>query len=179
MKSLVAALATLGLLAPAAAHAGTYVSGGIGTGASTDGTLGDFSSDGQHSGRLELGQSFGIISIAGGLNYYGLHTQADWNAISTVAALKLDLPILPLFDGYVRLGLEHTWISAPSGAGTAKDLDGNGWTGGLGVEYKLDAVLPKASVWLDYTRHADTFQRGNTTAEGTANMWTIGVSVGI
>jgi hypothetical protein len=177
MKPL-ALVATLGLLAPAVAHAGTYVSGGIGTSASTDGTIGDFGSDGQHSGRLEIGHSFGIISIAGGLNYYGLHTQADWNALSTVAVVKLDLPIVPLVNGYVRVGLEHTWITAPAG-GTAKDLDGNGWTGGLGVEYKLDAVLANASVWLDYTRHADTFQRGNTTGDGTANMWTLGVSFGI
>jgi hypothetical protein len=178
MKSLVAAIASLGLLAPAAAHAGTFVSAGIGTGASTDGTIADFGSDGQHSGRLEIGRSFGIISLAGGLNYYGLHTQSDWNAISTVAAVKLDLPIVPLVNGYVRLGLEHTWISAPPG-GTAKSLDGNGWTGGLGVEYKLDAVLAGASVWLDYTRHADTFRRGNTVGDGTANMWTIGASFGI
>jgi hypothetical protein len=178
MKSLVASVIAVGLLAPAA-HAGMFVGVGVGTGAATGGVISDFGSDGQHSGRLELGERFGFVSVMGGLNYYGVTTQASWDAVSTVAAVKLDLPIIPVVNGYVRVGLEHTWIQPPPDSGTAQTLSGNGWTGGLGVEYKLDAFIANASVWLDYTRHADTFQRGNTTAEGTANMWTIGASFGL
>ncbi|HTJ40751.1 MAG TPA: outer membrane beta-barrel protein [Kofleriaceae bacterium] len=174
MAASLVALALLGT----AAHAGTsglYVSGGIGTSASTGGAISDFGSDGQMSGRLEMGKTFGIVSFAGGLNYYGVTYGGDWSAVSTVAVAKLDLPIVPLVNGYVRLGLEHTWLSPPSGS-SVKGLDGNGWTGGLGVEYKLDTYLAGASVWLDYTRHADTFKRGNTTATGDANMLTLGAS---
>ena len=178
MRSLVASVVALAALAPAAAEAGTYVGVGVGTAAHTDGAISDFGSDGQHSGRIMLGDRFGVVSIEGGLNYFGLMTQTAWNAVSTVAAVKLDLPFTPIVNGYVRVGLEHTWISAPDDPNAAA-MDGNGWTGALGVEYRTDVLLAHTSIWLDYGRHADTFKRGNTTSEGTANMWTIGVSVGI
>jgi Outer membrane protein beta-barrel domain len=184
MKSLLAPAVVLvtgvAALAPAA-HAGTYVGAGIGTSASVDGAISDYGTDGKHSGRLYIGQRFGVVSVEGGFNDYGLTTSrgtVSWNAFAIGAAAKLDLPVTPLIHGYVRLGLEHTWIS--SDAAGAKALDGNGWTGALGGEYRLDAILPNASVWLDYSRHTVNVTRGNTVdAQGTANMWTLGVTIGI
>jgi hypothetical protein len=180
MKSVLASVVLVAALAPAAS-AGTYVGLGIGTSASTDGALADFGSDGQHSGRLVLGQRFGVVSIEGGFNDYGLTTSrgtVEWDALSLGAAAKLDLPFTPVVSGYVRLGLEHTWIRTDAAGATG--YDGNGWTGALGAEYRLDALISNASVWLDYSRHSTNLTRGNTAdAQATANMWTLGFSIGI
>ena len=176
MKSLVASAIAVAVLAPAV-HAGTYVAAGIGTGAATDGSLSGFTSDGQHSGRVMIGQRFPYLSLEGGLNYYGLATKGTWDAYSTVADLKLDLPLIPLLTVYLKGGVEHTWITPPANA-TVGTISGNGWTGAVGFEYRLDALVANTSVWLDYSRHADSLDN-NTKVIGTANMVTIGVSVGI
>jgi hypothetical protein len=175
MKSLPAIVIALALAAPAA-HAGTYVSAGVGNGAWTDGSLNYFSTDGQHSGRAMIGQRFPFVSIEGGLNYFGLSAKGPWSAYSTVADVKLDLPLIPLLSVYLKGGLEHTWILPGQGQGNT--ISGNGWLGAIGAEYKLDAIAANSSVWIDYSRHDDSLDF-NQHVVGTANMVTIGFSVGI
>jgi len=180
MKSLVPALAVLGLAVSVPAHAGTYLGAGIGTQASVEGSLGNLSTEGQHSGRVVIGQRFGIFSIEGGVNDYGLTSSAgtvQWHAIAAGAAGKLDLPFTALFNGYVRLGLEHTWVT--STRDTIPTLEGNGWTGSLGLEYRLDALLGSASIWADYGRHTVNLNQARIVGETTANMFTVGLTVGL
>src|SRR5262245_47518538 len=137
MKSLVASAFVLAALA-SAAHAGSYLGLGIGGQASTDGGLVNYDTTGKHSARLVAGYRFGQVSLEAGLGDYGLtRVQSDWNAWSLGAAAKLHLPLFAGFEAYVRAGLERTYLTQAGGDGT-HDLTGDGWTGGLGVEYGID-----------------------------------------
>jgi Outer membrane protein beta-barrel domain len=167
----------LGLAVPTAAHAGTYVGVGVGTAASTDGGFTRFGTDGQHSGRIVLGQRFGKISIEAAVNDIGLaYRGVDSHATSLGAVGGLHLPLVSHLEGYVRFGLERTWLRGDS---TVPAAQGDGWTGGLGLEYRIDAVLANGSIWADYTRHATKLTANSFEADGTANAWTVGLSVGI
>jgi opacity protein-like surface antigen len=171
MRSLLASVFALAALAPAA-HAGTYVGLGIGTGAHTDGGLGVFDSTNNHSGRAVLGDSLGIVSIEGGVGYFGLVNNGHtYDAVSLGVAAKLSVPVTPLLHPYVRVGLEHTNLSAENGVNFS--TSGDGWTGGLGLEYKLAAL----SIWADYSKHTVNLDNGK--FDGAASMLTIGLSFGI
>ena len=171
MKSLVASIFALAALSTAA-NAGTYVGLGIGTGAHTDGDLGQFDSSGSHSGRAVIGDSFGIVSVEGGLGYFGLmHAGNTYDAVSLGVAAKLSVPVTPVFTPYVRVGLEHTNVSGENGASFSGS--GDGWTGGLGLEYKLATF----SLWADYSKHDMKLLDGQ--VDGAASMLTVGVSFGI
>ncbi len=177
MKSL--ALAALAVaLVPAAAHAGGYVGAGIGTSAAVSDSTGSLSSDTSHSARIVVGQRLSRVSIEGAYGAYGLASSnrpAPFDARSLGLAAKLHLPLVDKLDGVVRVGLEHTWLAGD----TAPDLSGDGWTGGLGLEYRLKLALASASVWIDYSRHATTLQGGASKLDATADMWTAGVSIGL
>jgi hypothetical protein len=171
MKSLVASIFALAALG-GAAHAGTYVGLGIGTGAHTDGDLTQFDSSGSHSGRAVIGDRFGIVSVEGGLGYFGvMNSGRTYDAVSLGVAAKLSVPVTPVFEPYVRVGLEHTNLSGENGA--TYTASGDGWSGGLGLEYKLATL----SLWADYTKHDMTLGDGR--VDGAASMLTFGVSFGI
>jgi len=171
-----AALA-FGLCLPAAAHAGTYVGVGLGTSARTDGDFARFGTNGKHSGRIVLGERIGQVSVEAQLNDIGLiYRGVDANATSLGAVGALHLPLVSKLEGYVRFGLERTWLRGDS---TVPDATGDGWTGGLGLEYRIDAVLANGSVWVDYTRHATKLTANSFAYDGTANAWTVGITVGI
>ncbi len=182
MKSLVASAFALAMLAPVAAHAGTYVGLGIGTGAQADGGFSKYGSEGRHSGRLILGYRFGQVSVEGDISDYGLTSSlgtVDWNAMSVGVAGKLHLPITKMFEGYVRLGLQQTKVSTDASGSQTEPISGSGWMGGLGVEYRLNMLVSELSVWADYSRESTRFKAGNSQVDGTANMWMIGLSIGI
>jgi hypothetical protein len=178
MKSLVFAVIAGVALVPAAAHAGGYVGAGIGTSASLGGATGRIISDSSHSGRIVIGERLARVSIEGTLGSYGLNfsnRDASFDARSLGAAAKLHLPLVEKLEGTVRVGLEHTWLAGAN----APDLSGDGWTGGLGLEYRLNLGLAATSVWLDYSRHSTALANGPTKIDATADMWTLGLSIGL
>ena len=169
MKTLIASIFAVAALA-SAAHAGTYVGVGVGTGAHTDGGMGIFDSNDNHSGRLVVGDKLGMFSIEGGLGYMGLGYHAtDWNAMSLGVAGKINVPITPVFEAYVRLGLESTRLSGSNGS----EISGSGWTDGLGVEYHFAAF----GLFADYSKHTIGFD--DPKYDGAATMFTIGATFGI
>ncbi|MCE9579463.1 MAG: porin family protein [Deltaproteobacteria bacterium] len=178
MKPLALALVAGLALVPAAAHAGGYVGAGIGTSASVNDSSGSLASDSGHSGRIVVGERLSRVSIEGAFDAYGLTSAsrpAGFDAHSLGIAAKLHLPLVANLDGVVRVGLEHTWLAGDA----APDLTGDGWTGGLGLEYRLKFALASASIWMDYSRHATTLEQGRTKLDATADIWTAGVSIGL
>src|SRR6188508_3385967 len=79
--------AALLVAVPAAAHAGSYVSGGVGTSPDLGGDAAVMlDAEGHNTGRLTLGQKFGPASLEGGLSGFGV---TGGTAVSASIALKL------------------------------------------------------------------------------------------
>src|SRR5438067_2231494 len=106
-----ASLVLASLLAlPAAAHAGGYVSAGIGTAPSLGGDVSTtFSGDGHNSGRVALGRGFGPISLEAGIAGFGVSTAGmSTTAYSAQVSAAAHAPLFLGVDLVARGGLERT-----------------------------------------------------------------------
>ena len=178
MKS--AALAVILVAAAArASHAGTYVGLGIGSSADVGGMDhygGGISGDGSRSGRLVVGERFGRISIEGNAVRFGtLYANREQSDVTSLAAAgKLSFPVGNNLEAYGRLGLERSWLTA-----NRRDLSGNGYLLGAGFEYRV-GIGVGGSIFIDYTRTETSFQDSTMrTLDGTAAMWTVGLTLSI
>jgi hypothetical protein len=179
MRPLLAAVALVAASA-SAASAGAYLGLGIGTAASPGGELTTTSSDGNRSGRVILGTSFGRLSIEGNGDRFGLYRgQAAYQGTTLAAVLKYSLPLGDHFEVYGRGGLQRTWLNTDD---NAADWAGNGWLLGAGFEYRLDLAGTGASVFVDY-QHTDTGLLNQTdmktAKDETFGMWTLGATVSL
>jgi hypothetical protein len=160
------------------ASAGTYFGLGVGTSANWGGDLMTLSGDGQRSGRLVVGQRFGRFSIEATGTRFGLISDSGVprDVTSLAAAAKLSFPLGNNFEAFGRAGLERTWLSSDRNP----ELIGNGWLLSGGFAYNIDAVLGGMAIFVDYT-HTDTnLQDPNRrSVDGTAGMWTLGVTLAI
>lgn len=179
-----ATLAAAALLAaPSAAHAGGYVSLGVGTAPTFhDDLSASFSGEGHASGRAMLGQKLGRFAIEAGLSGYGVDGVSaqtadvvDGRAISATVSGKFHVPLGDRLTGYLRGGLGHTWLRAD---GTT-DLEGRSYHGGLGMEYGFEALLASGSIWVEIRRDVEDLARDGMTVQGTADTVSVGVSIGL
>lgn len=124
-----------------------------------------------------VGTRFGKVAVEGALNGFGVLSRrgAAHTAYQLSGALKLSLPLGNNFEGFARAGLERTWLNLDG-----VDLTGNGFLVGGGFEYRLDAILTSASVFVDYNVHRATLEApGGAQVDETTRIWGLGLSVGI
>jgi hypothetical protein len=178
MRSLLA----VALVAAAAstASAGPYVGLGIGTAASPGGELSMTSSDGNRSGRLLVGTSFGRFSIEGAGSRFGVFREAaDYDGTQIAAAGKYNFPLGDNFEVFGRAGLQRTWLSADKGG---SEWIGNGWLLGAGFQYRFLVKTVDASLFVDYQyAAANLVDQSTTTRERgiTLGLWTLGATVSL
>lgn len=170
-------LALLIVAAPASAHAGGYVSAGIGGAPDLGGELHNLSGEGHNSGRLALGHGLGPIALEVGVTGYGVTgtmpggESVDGEALSASISGKVFGGLVGNLDAFVRAGLQRTWISTDA----MDDLDGQGYVLGLGLDYGF----PLAALWLELDReYLDLTQSGGQ-YRGTADTLMAGVRVGL
>lgn len=161
------------------ASAGGYLGVSLGTEPSMDGKVGSVvASPTGRSLRGLIGTRFGNVSLEGALNGFDMTTAhfGEQTAYQLSAALKLSLPIGQGFEVFARGGLERTWLSMGS---SDFDFTGDGFLLGAGFEYRLDAVLTNASVFVDYNFHRSTMKNLRDDSPEDMRMWSIGVTIGI
>jgi outer membrane protein with beta-barrel domain len=178
------ALLAVTLLASAAgtASAGTYLGLGIGTAPAISDDSNRLASD-SRSGRLLIGSRFGNVAIEGAIG--GFSATLDDLKLGDVyqasGALKLSVPLGNDFEAFGRAGLHHTWVS--SDRTNTDGLSGNGFLVSAGFEYRLNAILSQASIFVDYSFNKlklanDNFQNARA-FDGNYRMWTVGLTVGL
>jgi len=175
---LVAALVTV---SATAANAGTYIGLGVGTGASVSDSINNgYKADGR-SARIALGCRFAGFSIEG---MYSGYAYAVANGPGTgltdsrtlQLAAKYNLSLADHFELYGRLGFLRTDLSPQNNAGPS--LEGDGYTGSVGVEYRLDLLLTGFGVYMDWTRNQASFETdAGTKFDQSASMWTLGANI--
>lgn len=185
-----AALVGLVTIVPSLATAGTYVGIGIGTvpavseqtdrleagSRSVRGILGS-----RVAGYLSLEASVGGFEMLIADGQGALKPLGD--AYQLAAAAKLSIPLGNNFEIFGKGGVHHTFVSADN---PVNDVSGNGILLGAGLEYRLDALLGKASLFVDYQYSRATLGgdedgrfRDNKAFDSNVRMWTAGVTVGI
>ena len=174
---LVAALVTV---TATAANAGTYIGLGIGTGASvSDSVNNSYKADGR-SARLALGYRIGAFSIEGMYSGFGYQVAngpgtglTDSRTIQLAA--KYNLSLADHFELYGRLGLLRTDLTERD---SGSSEEGDGYTGSVGVEYRLDLLVTGFGVFMDWTRNQATFTTDSgVQIDQSASMWTLGANV--
>lgn len=161
------------------ASAGGYLGLALGTEPSTNDAMSNVAKPLGRSLRGLVGFRFANVSIEGALNGFNVATQSrgDQTVYQGSVALKLNIPIADNFEAFGRGGIERTWLSLGD---SARDLSGDGWLLGGGIEYRLNAVLANASVFLDYTYHrTDLSNNAGTIHDASTGMWGLGFTIGI
>ena len=174
--ALVAAAACLGM--SATASAGPYAGIALGTEPSIND---DFvASVGFHSGRslrALVGFRYLNFALEGALGGFGIRTRVglETNVYTASAALKASLPLGNDFEAFGRLGYERTWLNV---GGDGQDMSGRGFLVAAGFEYRLDAVLAKASVFVDYTLRHVALDDTNIQSDLDTRIWSLGFTYG-
>jgi hypothetical protein len=124
------------------------------------------------------GGRFGNLSIEGALNGFTIFTTryGEQTVYQLSGALKLSIPLGNNFEAFARGGVERTWLDLG-----AQDLafTGDGFLAGAGFEYRLNAVLANASLFVDYTVHHVKLDSAQFDTDATTRFWGIGLTVGI
>jgi hypothetical protein len=155
-------------LAPAAAHAGGYVTAGIGGTPDLRGELAILAADGRNL-RVGLGRTFGPASIEAGLSSFGLD---DGRAVSGAVSVRLQAQLLGALGLYARGGVERTWVRSDR-----MDLSGDGYLLGVGLDF-APAMLP-AAIWVEVGRETTSLSGAGASYDGAIHTAMIGVRVGI
>ena len=118
------------------------------------------------------------FAIEGALNGFGVvaPNRGDQTAYQISAAAKLNLPLGNDFEGFVRLGLVRTWLNVGD---DRYNWAGNGFLVGGGFAYRLDAVLNRAAVFVDYTIDHATLENTRDKRDETARIWGLGFTIGL
>jgi hypothetical protein len=157
-----------------AASAGTYVGLGIGTSPATSGDV-SMAEDGR-SGRLQLGYRVGPLSIEGLAGRADL-ARADgasyaWTTLGLAGRVSHGLG--GGFEVFGRLGYQRTSIEQ---AGGYDAFSGQGLMFGGGFEYRLDLLVAKGSLFVDYNVERSDLDRErvpNMQYGLTSRVWTLG-----
>jgi hypothetical protein len=180
MKTALAVTGCLAISSPA--WAGSYLGVALG---SEPGVNDEFvQREGQPSGRslrALAGIRFGHLSLEGALNGFTVLTNSfgEKTVYQLSGAAKLNLPLGNGFEAFARGGLERTWLNQSDAVNQAIDLMGDGYLVGGGFEYRLDAVLANASLFVDYNVHHATLESPRITVDATERIWGIGILIGL
>ncbi|HUS32136.1 MAG TPA: outer membrane beta-barrel protein [Kofleriaceae bacterium] len=137
----------------ATASAGGFVGLGIGgeAGVSSDSSL---AADGR-SGRLEVGYSFGRLSVEGLVSRFDLYNTTDYAGYTDTSlgiAATFGVPLSAGFGVYGRGGLQHTTLSVDESASRAdRHYNGSGLLFGGGFDYHLPLAATNLALFVDYT----------------------------
>jgi hypothetical protein len=159
------------------ASAGGYLGLALGTEPAMTGDLAEIATPLGRSLRGLAGLKFGNLSVEGALN--GFTTDFDGterNMYQLSAALKLSLPMGNGFEGFGRAGIERTWLNIDD---ERYDLSGNGFLIGGGFEYRLNALVSNASLFVDYSIHRVTLKDTRGQLDATSRIWGLGFTIGI
>ncbi len=161
-----------------------YVS--LGTGSTALGGDLQASFDDESSGayRLAMGQRFGPLALEAsifGSDFAGSSPEAgngDFSTFSLGVDLKYHLGLLGPVEGYLKAGLNKTWLS--SSDERPYDHRGTGYDLGVGVQWNLNLGAISGALWLDFT-HYETELRSPEfarTFDGALGVTMIGASIG-
>jgi hypothetical protein len=188
------------LAAPTAASAGVYIGLGIGTTGVNDSstaTSNTFTDNGR-SWRGDVGyrfQPFALgsitpaLSIEGGYQGFnvglmGARITSPFDGQEFFAAGKFSVPFNPLFEAYARLGFEHSSFTSQTNI-PHSELDGTGWLGGVGVEFRLGGIVGappvfrSSGIWVDFTYNGNSMtDYANKSRDIGVDMFTIGLTFG-
>lgn len=174
-----AMLAAAGLLAmPTTASAGGYLGLGLGSQPGVNDEMAAMAAPFGRSLRVLGGLRFGNVSLEGALNGFDVlaNRNGDTTEYQLSGALKLSLPLGNNFEGFGRVGLERTWLDVND---TFYNLTGDGFLVGGGFEYRLNAIISNASIFVDYNVHRVTLESMATKVDATTTVWGLGFTVGI
>jgi outer membrane protein with beta-barrel domain len=177
MKSaLLVAAGVLGI--STAASANTYLGLALGTEPGVNDLMANVATPSGRSLRGLGGIRFGNISIEGALNGFDTITNSGTQTVyQASAALKLSIPFGNNFEGFGRVGLERTWLNLDD---PRYNLTGDGFLVGGGFEYRLNAILANASIFVDYTIHHTTLgDMQQSKLDSTSRIWGLGFTVGL
>ncbi|HEX2688011.1 MAG TPA: outer membrane beta-barrel protein [Kofleriaceae bacterium] len=160
------------------ASAGGYLGLGLGTQPGVNDEMAMLTPPVGRSLRVLGGLRFGKISIEGAINGFDvIASSADRTEYQLSAALKLNLPLGNNFEAFGRAGIERTWLNVED---ARYNMTGDGFLAGAGVEYRLDAILANASLFVDYTiHHATLGDARSRKLDEISRFWALGVTVGI
>jgi hypothetical protein len=178
MKRALAAAAGL-IAVSTTASADGYLGLGLGTQPAINDEVTAFATPVGRSVRGLAGIRFGRVSLEGALNGFDMvtHSNGDTTAYQLSAALKLSFPLGNNFEAFGRVGLERTWLNLHD---PNLDLTGDGLLVGGGFEYRLNAIVSNASIFVDYNVHRATLDsQSNTKVDATTRMLGLGFTVGI
>ena len=177
---LVATGLAAGLLAgaPRTASADGYLGLALGSEPGVNDSFAAFAQPIGRSLRGLAGLRFGNVSLEGALNGFDVNTlyTGDRTVYALSAALKLSIPLGNNFEAFGRAGLERTWLNVDD---PQFNLTGDGWLAGAGFEYRLNAILANASLFIDYSVHRTTLESDRQKADATSRFWGLGFTVGI
>lgn len=127
------------------------------------------------------GLRFGKLSLESALNGFTVLTlrYGEKTEYQLSGALKLNLPLGNGFEAFARAGLERTWLNQSSAQNPGVDLTGDGYLVGGGFEYRLDAVVANASIFVDYNVHHATLDSPRLIVDNTEQIWGLGILVGL
>ncbi len=174
------------------AHAGGYLSLGIGSDAVLGGELNShFDTDDLKVTRVALGTRIGPFALEGvmsGADLRGTSNQVlgqstggdEFSTTSLGVDVKYYVGLSGALEGYARGGISKTWLSAGSGIETNFEYTGRAYSVGGGLQYSFSLLSTiGGAIWADYNHqlmHLSDETAPNLT--GTADMLTIGLSVG-
>jgi hypothetical protein len=162
------------------AAADTYVGLGLGTTPSVDDKFvaATTATPSGRSARGLVGMRFGNVSVEGAANGFGvvLPTSGDQTVYQGSLAAKLSIPLGSNFEGFARGGVERTWLTIGD---QRYDYTGDGYLLGGGFEFRLNAILANASLFVDYNFHKTTLTNTTQRFEATSGMWGLGLTVGL
>lgn len=190
MRTLLISIA-FSLFTLSSAHAGGYLSLGMGSDAALGGEINQhFDTDDLKVTRLAVGTRIGPIAIEGvmsGADLRGTSNQilgessgGDFSTTSLGIDVKYYVGLSGALEGYARGGINKTWLGTGSGTETNFDYSGRGYSVGGGLQYTF-RLLPSigGAIWADYNHQLMSLSDQNApTISGTADMLTIGLSVG-
>jgi hypothetical protein len=179
-RSLIAAAFLLA--AAPAAHAGGYVSVGVGQAPSLGGDLDKMVSTTGHSGRVGVGMGFGPLSIEAALGEYGVAAPGAVDRNGTALDVSVSAMLRAKLSGglgvYGKGGLERASVLVPDGEGTTRAW-GSGYVLGVGLDYQLDLAIAKTSIWLEGTRESLDVSTMSASYQGNAETLMLGLRFGI
>ena len=182
---MIRALAICTVLAATATTASAGVYGSLGIGSTDVDDSANTLTPASRSGRIAGGYQYGpyVSAEAGLMGFDAAKDNLKFDGREYYVAGLFHWSLGQGFEAFGRLGLQHTSLSEEQNPLT---LSGNGYLFGAGFAYNIKfsgMPVPRASVWVDYTRNNSSLFRSdvdNSAERDTSvSMWTLGVTVGM